>query len=114
MAQDILSRIDALLQVALRLARSVPSGRIALAQVVRTIELEWIPSPWGDPIVAELQAAADSCADPLPFKQVERVLQDAWGVRPSDELDDLEHQPVQVTPAAQVHRAELEGEPVAV
>ena len=50
-------RIDALIQAGLRLARSAPSGRILLARIADTIDLEWIPRPWGEDIAAELEAA---------------------------------------------------------
>jgi predicted unusual protein kinase regulating ubiquinone biosynthesis (AarF/ABC1/UbiB family) len=113
-SDDVARRLDALLGVALRLARSAPSGQIALAQVERAIDLSWIPLPWGESIVTELQAAAADAREPVPFKQIERVLRDAWGGKPSDELDDLDPDPVAVTPGAQVHRGVLDGDAVAV
>ena len=114
MTDDALRRIDAVIQVGLRLARSAPSGRVLLARIAAAIELDWIPRPWGDEIAAELAAAHVSVNEPLSAKQVERVLRDAWGARPTDELDDLDPDPVAVTPTSQVHRGRLEGTPVAV
>jgi predicted unusual protein kinase regulating ubiquinone biosynthesis (AarF/ABC1/UbiB family) len=114
MAEDTLKRIDALVQVGLRLARSSPSGRVLLARAALTIDSEWIPRPWGDTLAAELDAALGDALQPLPFKEVERALRSAWGGRPTDELDALEPDPVAVTPSAQVHRGELDGAPVAV
>jgi predicted unusual protein kinase regulating ubiquinone biosynthesis (AarF/ABC1/UbiB family) len=111
---DAIRRIDALLQVGLRLARTAPSGRIVLAQVARTIHLEWIPRPWGDEIAAELEAAGGQVRDPLPPRAVERALRDAWGAKPTEELDELDPEPVAVTPTAQVHRGVLDGAAVAV
>ncbi|MGP0036548.1 MAG: AarF/UbiB family protein [Solirubrobacteraceae bacterium] len=46
--------------------------------------------------------------------RIERVLRDAWGRRPTDELDDLDREPVAVTPISQVHRGVLDGAAVAV
>jgi hypothetical protein len=107
-------RIDALLQVGLRLARSAPSGRLLLARVADTIEPAWLPPQWGQTIAAELQAARAESLDAVDFKRVEGLLRDAWGSRPSDELDDLEREPAAITPTSQVHRGVLEGVPVAV
>jgi hypothetical protein len=107
-------RIDALLQVGLRLARSAPSGRLLLARIADTIEPAWLPGPWVETIGAELRAAR---AEPLPaveFKRVEALLREAWGTRPSDELDELERQPAAITATSQVHRGRLEGREVAV
>jgi len=114
MSTDALRRIDALLQVGLRLARTAPNGRIVLAQIARSIDLEWIPRPAGDEIAAELEAAGAHTRDPLSPRAVERALRDAWGVKPSDELDELDPDPVAVTPTAQVHQGVLDGSPVAV
>jgi len=114
MSSDELRRIDTLVQVGLRLARTAPSGRIVLARVARTIDPLWIPRPWGDEIAAELEVAAAQTRDPLSGRAVERALRDAWGVKPSDELDELDLEPVAVTPTAQVHHGVLDGEPVAV
>jgi predicted unusual protein kinase regulating ubiquinone biosynthesis (AarF/ABC1/UbiB family) len=114
MADEIFRRIDALVGLGLRLARSAPSGRIALARVALSIELDWIPRPWGDQVAAELEAALAEARQPIPFGDVERTLRTAWGGKPTDELDSLEREPVAVTPIAQVHRGELDGSPVAV
>jgi predicted unusual protein kinase regulating ubiquinone biosynthesis (AarF/ABC1/UbiB family) len=114
MADETFRRIDALIQLGLRLARSAPSGRIALAGLALSIEPEWIPRPWGDSIAAELEAALADARRPIPFRDVERTLRGAWGGKPTDELDALDPEPVAVTPTAQIHRGELDGAPVAV
>jgi predicted unusual protein kinase regulating ubiquinone biosynthesis (AarF/ABC1/UbiB family) len=114
MSSDAWRRIDALSTVALRLARTAPNGQIVLAQLARALELEWIPRPWGDELAAELAAAGARRREPLAPRAVERALRDAWRVKPSEELDELDLEPVAVTPAAQVHRAVLDGKPVAV
>jgi hypothetical protein len=113
-ADERFQRIDALIQVGLRLARSAPSGRILLARIAGAIDLDWIPRPWGDGVVAELKEASAEARQPIAASQVERILSDAWGTRPSDELDELDLEPVAVTPSSQVHRALVDSSPVAV
>lgn len=114
MADAALTRLDTLLQVGLRIARAAPTGRIVLARVHAAIDPEWIPRPWGDGIIEELEAAARAAAEPIAFKEIEKILKGAWGTSPSDELDELELEPVAVTPSSQVHRGVLDGDPVAV
>jgi predicted unusual protein kinase regulating ubiquinone biosynthesis (AarF/ABC1/UbiB family) len=114
MSSDEFRRIDALIHVGLRLARSAPSGRILLARVADAIDLDWIPRPWGDEIAAELGAADAAAHERLEMRQVERVLRDAWGAPATSELDDLDPEPVAITPTSQVHRGVLDGAPVAV
>ncbi|HET7048996.1 MAG TPA: AarF/ABC1/UbiB kinase family protein [Solirubrobacteraceae bacterium] len=109
-----LARLDALLNVGLGLARKARSGRLLLARIADSIDLDWIPRPWGDEIAAELEAAHATASEPLCERDLHRILRDAWGARPEDELDDLEPDPVAVTPGAQVHRGRLDGEAVAV
>jgi predicted unusual protein kinase regulating ubiquinone biosynthesis (AarF/ABC1/UbiB family) len=113
-SEDEFVRIDRLIQVGLRLARSATSGRVLLARIATAIDPALIPRPWGDTIVAELDAARDAACEPVETRRIERVLRDAWGSRPADELDDLEREPVAVTPTSQVHRGVLDGAPVAV
>lgn len=106
--------VEALLSIGFRLLRAAPTGRIALARLAEAIDPLWIPSPWGDELVAELDDARAATLEPLDAKGVERALRDAWGSRPAEELDDLDPEPVAVTPTAQVHRGVLDGSPVAV
>ena len=114
MAPEDLRRLDALLTTGLGLARKAPSGRLLLARIADSIEVDWIPRPWGEEIASELEAARAAGSEPLDTRTVARVLRDAWETRPEDELDDLEPDPVAVTPGAQVHRGSLDGKPVAV
>jgi predicted unusual protein kinase regulating ubiquinone biosynthesis (AarF/ABC1/UbiB family) len=114
MADDALRRVEALTQIGLRLARSAPSGQVLLAQLAIGIDPAWVPRPWGDELMVELEKAKESALEPLGFKRVEQVLRDAWGARPTDELDELDADPVAVTPTSQVHRGQLDGAPVAV
>jgi ABC1 atypical kinase-like domain len=114
MNDDALRRIDAALQIGLRLARSAPSGRVLLARIAGGIDLEWIPRPWGDEIVVELTAALEDAREPVSAKRIEQALREAWGTRPDDELDAFDPDPVAVTATGQVHRGMLDGAPVAV
>jgi hypothetical protein len=112
--RETFARVDALVQVGLRLARSAPSGRILLARVAESIDFDWVPRPWGDGIVKELEAAGAASSEPIDWGRVERILRAAWGSKLTEELDELESTPVAVTPSAQVHRGVLDGSPVAV
>lgn len=114
MTDDAIQRVDTLIQVALRIARSAKNGRIALARTADAIDQGWIPRPWGDEIAAELELASDKAREPIEPKRIEQALRAAWGGKPTDELDELELEPVAVTPTAQVHRGVLDGEAVAV
>jgi predicted unusual protein kinase regulating ubiquinone biosynthesis (AarF/ABC1/UbiB family) len=114
MTSDALRRLDALAQVGLRLARSSPSGRVLLAQLAIGLDPALVPRPWGDELLAEMRSAQEAAIEPLSTKRVEQILRAAWGVRPSQELDDLSPEPVAVTPTSQVHHGELDGSPVAV
>lgn len=113
--EEALRRIDALVQVAMRLAGSAPSGRIALAKLACALEPEWIPPAWRGSVWPELERAREAATtDPADPKLVERILREAWGAKPSDELDDFDPEPVAVTPTSQVHRGVLDGTDVAV
>jgi hypothetical protein len=114
MNDDALRRVEAALQVGLRLARSAPSGRVLLARIAGGIDLQWIPRPWGDELAVELAAALEDAREPVSAKRIEQALREAWGTRPADELDAFDPDPVAVTATCQVHRGMLDGAPVAV
>jgi hypothetical protein len=114
MTNGALDRIDLLIQVGLRLALSATSGRVLLARIAAAIDPTWIPRPWGDTIAIELEAAQAAACERVDTRRIERVLRDAWGRRPADELDELDREPVAVTPMSQVHRGVLDGEAVAI
>jgi len=114
-ADDLFRRVDALVGVGLRIAKAAPTGRFALARVAEALELEWIPRPWGDEVAAELESARQQACEPLDAKKIEKALKDAWGAKPTDELDDLDlKHPVAITPGAQIHKGVYEGTAVAV
>ncbi len=113
-SREGLRRLDALAQVALRLARTAPSGRVLLAQLAIGVDPGWVPRPWREELLGELRAAREAATEPLTRRRVEQSLRAAWGVRPTEELDDLSPEPVAVTPTSQVHRGVRDGAPVAV
>ncbi|HWF53896.1 MAG TPA: hypothetical protein VG223_04680, partial [Solirubrobacteraceae bacterium] len=106
---DTFQRIDAVIQLGLRLARSAPSGRLLLARIADAIDPAWLPGRWGETVAAELRAAHDAAPQPIPPRRVESRLREAWGAKPTEELDALELEPVAVTVTSQVHRGELDG-----
>jgi predicted unusual protein kinase regulating ubiquinone biosynthesis (AarF/ABC1/UbiB family) len=110
-SEGSLRRLQALLEISLRLAGSARSGRVALAHLDAALHPDWIAS---EELRAALGEPGTSTRAPMKLGQVERVMREAWGRRPADELDDLAPAPVAVTPAAQVHRGVLEGQAVAV
>jgi hypothetical protein len=107
---DPLRRLDTFVGVALRVARSARTGQALLASIASAIEPEWVPTA----VAAELEAAAALALQPIEFRHVELILREAWGTAATDELDDLDPDPVAITPIAQVHRGLLAGAPVAV
>jgi predicted unusual protein kinase regulating ubiquinone biosynthesis (AarF/ABC1/UbiB family) len=111
---DAFARLDALVGVALRIARSAPSGRIALARLHELVDASWIPEPWRERLSSELAAAHAVSPAPLSAREVEDALRAAWAQRPSAVLQAFEPEPLAVSQAAQVHRARLDGRAVAV
>jgi ubiquinone biosynthesis protein len=73
-----------------------------------------LPEEIREAVAAELARAHAASVEPLEAKEVEGILRGAWGRAPGKVLDDFEAEPLAVTPAAQVHRAELDGAAVAV
>jgi predicted unusual protein kinase regulating ubiquinone biosynthesis (AarF/ABC1/UbiB family) len=114
MPDDELHRIDALIQVAIRLVSSTTSGRILLAKAAAVVDPDLLQGGEAERLRAALDGARTAIAEPLPLRAVEAVLGEAWGTSPADELDDLDPVPVATSALAQVHRATLDGAPVAV
>ena len=114
MSDPIASRLRALAETALKLARSAPSGQLALARLAEAIDPLWLWEPWNRELADELARAERAASEPVGFAAIERALRQAWGTAPARELDELTREPVAVTPIAQVHRGVLDGDPVAV
>ena len=98
----------------MELARRAPSSRIAIVRAGEILEPEALPPELRARVAAELEAARAAALVPLGAKEVEGILRGAWGRAPGKVLDDLDDEPLAVRPAAQVHRAELDGQAVAV
>jgi len=68
----------------------------------------------GAGLAAEARAARAETCVPMSAAEVERELRAAWRRPAARVLDDLDPEPLAVRPAAQVHRAAVDGEDVAV
>ena len=65
-------------------------------------------------MISELSRLQDRVT-PLPFSEIERILEDAWGTPPSEVLSFLDPEPLGQATIAQVHKATLkDGTQVAV
>ena len=106
-------RLQTLVSVGLRLAQGARTGRVALAQLEAAIDPAWVP-PWASDVLGQLERAAEATRVPIEYTEVERVVTEAWDAAPSDELDEIDTEPVKVTPGAQIHRGVLDGDPVAI
>src|SRR4051794_33216468 len=95
------------------LVRRSSSGRVALGRAAALVSEDAVPRAMRR-LPAMLEAARAEAATPLAFKDIEKLLKGAWGRPPAKVLDELDPEPLAVTPGAQVHRAERDGAPVAV
>ncbi|MCW3002704.1 MAG: hypothetical protein JWQ20_2002 [Conexibacter sp.] len=102
-----------LLEAGGALVRRSSSGRIALARAAGVVPADALPAAMPR-LSADLDRAYEAATVPLAFADVERVLKDAWRSAPGKILDDLDPEPLAITPAAQVHRGIHGGNPVAI
>jgi predicted unusual protein kinase regulating ubiquinone biosynthesis (AarF/ABC1/UbiB family) len=104
------------LREALRRAADLLAGtsttRAVLQGLAEVVDPAVLPGELRDDVVERLEAAGPPA--PLGVKDVERRLRSAWGGSVARTLDELDPEPVAVTPAAQVHRAVADGAEVAV
>jgi hypothetical protein len=105
--------LRSLLEAGGALVRRSSSGRVALGRAAALVAPDAMPAALAK-LPAELEAARVAAATPVAFKDVEKVLKHAWDRAPGKVLDDLDREPVAVTPSAQVHRGERDGEAVAI
>ncbi|HVL94898.1 MAG TPA: AarF/UbiB family protein [Solirubrobacteraceae bacterium] len=105
--------VRALFETAGALVRRSSSGRVAIARAAGVVPAAALPRAFAG-LPDELEAAYAGATEPVPAKRVERALRDAWGRPPGRVLDRFDAEPLAVTPSAQVHAGELDGEPVAV
>lgn len=105
--------VRALLDAGGTLLRQSSSGRMALGRAAAVAPHDALPRALrGLPKV--LQEAHAEASQPLKAKEIERILKGAWHKPPAKVLDELDREPVAVTPTAQVHRAVADDRPVAV
>ena len=105
--------LRSLLEAGGALVRRSSSGRVALGRAAALVAEDAVPAALAK-LPAELEAARATAATPVAFKDVEKILKNAWDRAPGKVLDDLDREPVAVTPSAQVHRGERDGAAVAV
>jgi predicted unusual protein kinase regulating ubiquinone biosynthesis (AarF/ABC1/UbiB family) len=106
-----------LLREALRrageLLQATTAARLALQGVKQRIDLDALPPEIRDQVAEGLARVA--APEPLPWREVEAVLREAWGTKPDRVLARIDRKPVAVRPASQVHRGVADdGQPVAV
>jgi hypothetical protein len=111
-ADPRLDALRALADAGLRLVRQTASARIALASLHDLVDVRIAPAAWRDELASVLRTAHAEALAPVPAKDLERVLRDAWGGAPSGEVEDLDtHAPAAVTPTSVVLRATHEDAP---
>jgi predicted unusual protein kinase regulating ubiquinone biosynthesis (AarF/ABC1/UbiB family) len=105
--------LRALVEAGGALVRRSASGRFMLGRLAALVPEDAVPSAlavWP----ARLERAREEVATPIAFKDVEKALKGAWGKPAAKVLDELEREPVAVTPGAQVHRGVRDGAKVAI
>jgi hypothetical protein len=105
--------LRSLLEAGGALVRRSSSGRVALGRAAPLVAADAVPAALRD-LPAELEHARAAAATPIAFKDVEKLLKGAWGSPHGKLLDELDREPLAVTPSAQVHRGVRDGAPVAV
>ena len=102
---EVPSSVLALFDVGVSLMRRTASGRVWLARHADLLHADLLPEALRGPLRAELEGAHMTLVEPIDAKLAQKA---ANGVKRVDET------PLATTPTAQVHRGELDGEPVAV
>jgi hypothetical protein len=105
--------LRSLLEAGGALVRRSSSGRVALGRTAALVHADAVPTALRG-LPAELERARAAAATPIAFKDVEKLLKAAWGSPHGKLLDQLDREPLAVTPSAQVHRGVRDGAPVAV
>ena len=95
-----------LFEVGVALTRRTATGRVLTARYAPLVDDAVLPERLRTPVRAELDAAWEAVVVPIDRKVIEKALPKA--------VKGLSKEPLAITPTAQVHTAELEGEPVAV
>jgi predicted unusual protein kinase regulating ubiquinone biosynthesis (AarF/ABC1/UbiB family) len=105
--------LRSLLEAGGALVRRSSSGRVALGRTAPLVQADAVPAALRG-LPAELERARAAAATPIAFKDIEKILKGAWGSPHGKLLDELDREPLAVTPSAQVHRGMRDGAPVAV
>jgi predicted unusual protein kinase regulating ubiquinone biosynthesis (AarF/ABC1/UbiB family) len=105
--------LRSLLEAGGALVRRSSSGRVALGRAAAHVTDDMMPAALAG-LPAELERARVAAATPVAFTDVEKLLKSAWGSPHGKVLDELDREPLAVTPSAQVHRGVRDGAPVAV
>jgi len=98
---------------AAELLGTTTGARLALQGLKQRVDLDALPPEVRDQVARRLASVPEP--ETLSWREVEVVLRDAWGAKPDRVLAAIEHDPVAVRPASQVHRGQTQdGDPVAV
>lgn len=92
---------------AIDLTRSTTGARLAWQAAAQRVDPAALPPQVRDRVAARLAAVPE--VEPLAWRDVERLLRDAWGAAPGTVLEDIGREPEAVRPASQVHRAVTAG-----
>ena len=92
---------------------SLKGGAAKIAQLASFIDTDFIPDEYRAVYQEEL-GKLRSAAPAMAFKDVRVVLDEEWDAAPEDLFDDFEEQASAAASIGQVHRAVLDGRPVAV
>jgi hypothetical protein len=112
---DLPPAVAALAETGLALLRRAPSARVAIARLGGVVDPDTLTPAGRAAFEEEVAAARAATTDPISGRDVERALREAWDRPPGKVLDELDlDEPLAVTPAAQVHRGEVDGDPVAI
>ena len=112
---DLPPAVAALVETGLSLVRRAPSARVAIARLGGVVDPAALHDDVRAAFEAEVAAAREATLDELSSRDVEKALRDAWSKPAKKVLDDLDlDAPLAVTPAAQVHRGEVDGQAVAI
>src|SRR5918998_436328 len=111
---DLPPALRTLVDVGMGLVRRAPSARIAIVRAGGVLDPAALPPELRELVEREVAAAREAVCEELRPKEVERLLKEAWGRAPDKVLDDLDPEPLAIRPASQVHRASVDGSPVAV
>ncbi|HEU4975794.1 MAG TPA: AarF/UbiB family protein [Baekduia sp.] len=95
------------------LVRRSASGRVGMARAHAVIAADAVPVALAA-LPPRLAEARETACTPMRLRDVERILGEAWDAAPGSVLDELDPEPLAVTPAAQVHRGARDGAAVAI